>query len=66
MFDSSNINYYANGAKYTGEYKDGKRNGQGTYYYTDGSRWKGEWKNGKKNGLGTEYDANGTVLKSSN
>ena len=59
----------ADGKKYTGEFKDDKMNGQGTFYYTDGSWWTGEWKNtliGIKNGLGTEYAADGTVLRSGN
>ena len=54
------------GAKYTGEFKDGLYNGQGTFYYADGSRWTGEWKNADKNGFGTEYAADGTVLRSGN
>ena len=43
-----------NGGKYVGEYKDGKKNGQGTLTYTDGRMYEGEWKNGKQNGQGTE------------
>ena len=61
--------YWPDGQKYTGEWKDGNMNGQGTYYYTDGSWWTGEWKNainGEKNGFGTEYAADGTVLRSGN
>ena len=54
--------YWASGKKYTGEFKNGESNGQGTEYYTDGSKWTGEWKNDKKNGFGTEYAADKTVL----
>ena len=32
---------------YTGEWKDGKENGQGTYTYVDGTvTYTGEWKDG--------------------
>ena len=40
--------------KYVGEYKDGKRNGQGTITWSDGKKYVGEWKNGKRNGQGTQ------------
>ena len=36
---------YANGNKYVGEYKDGKRNGLGTYTFANGTVDKGIWKN---------------------
>lgn len=48
----------ANG-QYTGEYKDGKRNGQGTFTFADGSRYVGEYKNGFREGQGTLIYANG-------
>ena len=35
----------ANGGKYVGEFKDGKRNGQGTYTYADGRVLKGTFRN---------------------
>ena len=38
---------YANGNKYVGEYKDGKRNGLGTYTFANGTVDKGIWKNNK-------------------
>jgi hypothetical protein len=44
---------YPDGRKYVGEYKDGKRNGQGTYTYPDGRKYVGEYKDGKRNGQGT-------------
>ena len=58
--------YWADGRKYTGEFKDGLSHGKGTQYETDGSWWTGEWKNDDKNGFGTEYAADGTVLRSGN
>ena len=48
----------ANG-KYTGEHKDGKRNGQGYATYADGSRYVGEHKDGKREGQGTYFFADG-------
>ena len=47
------------GQKYVGEYKDGKRNGQGTYTYASGSKYVGEYKDGKANGQGTYTWADG-------
>ena len=45
----------ANGEIYVGEFKDDKRNGQGTQTYASGNGgYVGEWKDGKRNGQGTE------------
>ena len=48
---------YEDGSAYVGEFKDGKKNGQGTFTFGkgkwDGDKYVGEWKNGKQNGLGT-------------
>jgi hypothetical protein len=54
----------AEGDKYVGEYKDDKRNGQGTYYYLADNQWKGdkyvgEFKDDKFHGQGTYTYANG-------
>ena len=46
--------------KYVGEYKDGKRNGQGTQTWLDGRKYVGEYKNGKT-WNGTGYDKNGNI-----
>jgi len=37
----------ASGNKYVGEYKDNKRNGQGTFTYADGTIEEGIWKDGE-------------------
>ena len=44
---------WENGTKYMGEWKDGKRHGQGNMTYHDGRKYVGEWKDGGKNGQGT-------------
>lgn len=37
----SGIETYADGNKYEGMFKQGKRNGEGTYYFSDGQIYKG-------------------------
>ena len=39
--------------EYTGEFKDGKRNGQGTCKFADGDEYTGQWEDGNRNGQGT-------------
>ena len=51
---------YANGDKYVGEVKDGKKHGQGTYTYVDGGNYVGEYRGDKKHGQGTFTWADGT------
>jgi hypothetical protein len=55
---------YPNGDKYVGEWKDDKKNGQGTYTWGDGSQWNGDkyvgqYIDGKGTGQGTYTFANG-------
>ena len=38
--------------EYVGEWKDGKRNGKGTFYLADCYEYKGDWKNDKADGKG--------------
>jgi hypothetical protein len=47
---------FDNGEKYSGQWKNGKFDGYGTYRYKDGTLFKGEWKLGKKNGFGSVKD----------
>ena len=52
---------YSDGKKCIGEFKDGERNGKGTFTHTDGrSKYVGEYKDGKP-WNGTEYDKNGNI-----
>ncbi len=54
--------YYVNGNKYVGEFKDGKRNGQGTFIYADGIKFVGEYRNGIPIGRGETTYVNGDKL----
>ena len=38
---------WADGDKYVGEFKNGKRHGRGTMTLPDGSKYEGIWKNGE-------------------
>ena len=48
---------YADGARYEGQWKDGKRHGGGEITYADGSRYEGEWKDGMKHGFGILFSS---------
>ena len=50
---------WSDGAKYVGEYKDGKQHGQGTMMLPDGSKYVGGWKDGKPHGQGTATATDG-------
>ncbi len=49
---------YSNGY-YVGEFKNGKKDGIGTYYWNDGDKYTGGWKDGKIHGIGKYTYANG-------
>ena len=46
---------WADGARYEGEWKDGKRSGQGVYTWADGRRYEWEWKDGWRSGRGVRW-----------
>ena len=55
---------FADGGKYVGEYRDNKRNGQGTYTYGLSTQWAGdkyvgEYRDNKRHGQGTYTFADG-------
>ena len=47
------------GGKYVGKFKDGKKNGQGTFTYHEGQKYVGRWKDDKRNGQGTTTSPRG-------
>ena len=51
----------ASGAKYVGDWKYDKFNGQGSFTYADGGTYVGEFKDGKLNGQGTFTSADRTI-----
>ena len=44
--------FSASGLEYVGEFKGGKRHGQGKRFYNGGNKYVGEWREDKKHGLG--------------
>ena len=50
---------YADGGKYIGQWKDGKRYGQGTFTTSKGNKYIGQWKDGKMDGQGTFTSSKG-------
>ena len=50
---------YNNGDKYTGEWKNDKREGKGIMEYENGNIYDGEWKNDLKEGKGIMKYNNG-------
>ncbi len=66
-FDEGELNgkcyqYLADILTFEGNYKDGKKNGDGVEYYRGGKiKYKGEFKNDRHDGEGTLYAEDGTV-----
>ena len=50
---------WENGSRYVGEWKDGKKHGQGTYTFPDGKKYVGGWKDSKYHGQGTLTSSDG-------
>lgn len=48
-------------ALYTGECKNGLKNGRGRIVFDNGVKYEGSWKNNKKNGHGTQHYVNGAI-----
>jgi len=51
---------FPNGGEYVGEWRDGKRHGQGTHTWPDGTRYVGEFRDEKYHGQGTYTWRDGT------
>ena len=54
---------YADGGLYTGQWKNGMYNGQGTKQYKYGQRHTGTWLNDKKHGEGIQIKKDGTQTR---
>ena len=52
---------YDDGDKYVGEFKNGKRNGQGTLTSVNGSIYEGEYKNDGRHGHATVTLPDGSI-----
>ena len=63
MTGSSSSLEYGDGSVYSGEFKDNKRHGYGTFTFKDGGRYEGPWINDLKDGDGkyTWKDKTGLV-----
>jgi len=53
---------YASGAKYIGEFKDGKIHGEGIFYYSDGRKYIGNWRENQRQGKGRFIGDDGTYF----
>ena len=54
---------FPDGSRYVGQFKDGKRDGQGTMTWADGSKYAGQWKDDKPHGHGTMYTSSGAIYQ---
>ena len=55
------VTTFTNDAKYIGEFKDGKRHGQGTLTFANGDQYVGEFRHNQYWGKGTFAYADGTI-----
>ena len=60
LYQYENFFWNTGDMEYVGEYKDGKKHGQGTYTWFDGGIYVGKWKDGKEHGQGTYTSHVGT------
>lgn len=51
------IETWADGRKYEGDFKNGKKDGEGTFEWPNGIRYIGSWKSGKQHGIGILYNS---------
>ena len=53
--DGYGVEYYSNGDKYEGEWKNDEKDGYGIFYFLFGDKYEGEWKNNLFDGYGIYY-----------
>lgn len=53
--EGKGIETWADGRRYEGEFKNGKKDGEGTFEWANGQKYIGSWKNGKQHGIGIIY-----------
>jgi len=53
---------FTSGSRYTGNWKENKKDGFGTLIYVNGNKYEGEWKNDKRHGKGTYWVKEGKKL----
>jgi hypothetical protein len=58
-YQTVNVHTYDNGARYEGEWENGRKHGKGTYYYANGNKYNGVWVNDKRTGHGVYIYTNG-------
>ena len=46
------VETWADGRRYEGDFKNGKKDGEGTFEWPNGNKYVGSWKNGKQHGIG--------------
>jgi len=49
---------YPSGAKYIGEFSNGKLHGKGIFYYSDGNKYIGNWNTQQRQGSGENTEIN--------
>ncbi|MFT4667258.1 MAG: hypothetical protein ACI8YQ_000414 [Polaribacter sp.] len=54
---------YDSGARYMGEFKNGKIHGEGTLFFSNGNKYYGSWQNQFREGKGKMVYANGDVYR---
>lgn len=50
--EGKGIESWADGRKYDGDFKNGKKDGEGTFEWPNGNKYIGSWRNDKQHGVG--------------
>ncbi len=57
------IETWADGRRYEGDFKNGKKDGEGTFEWPNNIKYIGSWANGKQHGTGILYDTRENTKK---